>query len=348
MAILLQKSKVMKVAGVSLVMLLAACSSDQRYKHQVDGNTSYLDAAPMKALNIPQGMILPLQSGQYDIPVVNADRPIGTALDIRPPTQTISLLAGSRAENNLDASRLLLESSPENSTLWLQLNSILEKKGFPISERNEGAQEILTDWVVWERADENVPYQSRQRIKVEPNGYQIAIVVTSEGLKQGTETISDKQEIARYNALTMNEIVDGLDRLRNAARSESNNNQYGLLEVQSGSDKTGLPQLIVRAPYEVVWDRLPTALESIGIKVGDRSRSNGSIEVTYKGMSSSAWNALGIDDPTMQEGDYTIQVGDLNNRSSLQFIGSKGKTLTQKENDEMVKALSAAFSKPAK
>lgn len=33
------------------------------------------------------------------------------------------------------------------------------------------------------------------------------------------------------------------------------------------------------------------------------------------------------------------------NRSSLQFISAKGKPLTQKENDEMVKALEAAFSK---
>ncbi len=52
-----------------------------------------------------------------------------------------------------------------------------------------------------------------------------------------------------------------------------------------------------------------------------------------------------MDDPSVAEGDYTLQVGDLDNRSSLQFISAKGKPLTQKENDEMVKALEAAFSK---
>ncbi|MFN6885947.1 outer membrane protein assembly factor BamC, partial [Proteus mirabilis] len=43
-----------------------------------------------------------------------------------------------------------------------------------------------------------------------------------------------------------------------------------------------------------------------------------------------------------------LQVGDLNNRSSLQFISDKGKPLTQSENDQMVAAMKAAFSKPIK
>ena len=53
MAYSLQKSTVAKVVGISLVMMLAACSSDQRYKRQVSGDEAYLDAAPLKALNAP-------------------------------------------------------------------------------------------------------------------------------------------------------------------------------------------------------------------------------------------------------------------------------------------------------
>ncbi len=61
MAISLQKSTVVKVVGVSLVMLLAACSTDQRYKRQVSGDESYLTAPGLKPLNAPSGMILPVQ-----------------------------------------------------------------------------------------------------------------------------------------------------------------------------------------------------------------------------------------------------------------------------------------------
>ncbi len=59
MAYSVQKSRLAKVAGVSLVLLLAACSSDSRYKRQVSGDESYLDAAPLAELHAPAGMILP-------------------------------------------------------------------------------------------------------------------------------------------------------------------------------------------------------------------------------------------------------------------------------------------------
>lgn len=44
-------------------------------------------------------------------------------------------------------------------------------------------------------------------------------------------------------------------------------------------------------------------------------------------------------------GDYKLQVGDLDNRSSLQFIDPKGHTLTQSQNDALVAVFRAAFSK---
>ncbi|SQI37719.1 Lipoprotein 34 precursor [Providencia alcalifaciens] len=159
------------------------------------------------------------------------------------------------------------------------------------------------------------------------------------------KTVTDAAEIQRYNKLLLNDLTDALYTLRDTSSKNSLQSAYGIIDVQSGSDDTGLPVVIVRAPYDAVWERLPHALESVGMKVGDRSRSAGSVMVTYKGLSSSEWQALGIDDPSVPENDYKVQVGDLNNRSSLQFINTKGVPLTQKQNDEMVAALKAAFSK---
>ena len=56
-------------------------------------------------------------------------------------------------------------------------------------------------------------------------------------------------------------------------------------------------------------------------------------------------DALGVKDPELAEGDYKLQVGDLNNRTSLQFIDPKGKPLTQSKNDALVAAFQSAFSK---
>ncbi|MBI6529842.1 outer membrane protein assembly factor BamC [Proteus vulgaris] len=348
MATLLHKSKIMKVAGLSLVVLLAACSSDQRYKRQVSGDESYLETAGLKNLAIPAGMVLPLQNGEYDIPTPKKTEPVGLALDIRPPTQALNLLSGSRSENNADNSKLFLPSTPENTTLYEQVTAILKDKGVAIAKSDAGQKEIHTDWITWLRADENVPFQTRQHLVIAQAGNVISLTVTNEGLRQGETDVTDPTEVKRYNILMLNELVDGLNRMRNLSENTATSNLQGIIDVQSGSDNAGLPVIIVRAPFDVVWDRLPIALESVGMKMGDRTRSKGSIEVTYKGMSSANWSSLGVDRPTVEEADYKLQVGDLNNRSSLQFISDKGKPLTQSQNDQMVAALKAAFSKPVK
>ncbi len=69
------------------------------------------------------------------------------------------------------------------------------------------------------------------------------------------------------------------------------------------------------------------------MKVTDSTRSQGSMALTYKPLSDSSWQELGARDPQLVSGDYKLQVGDLDNRSSLQFIDPKGHTLTQSQND---------------
>ncbi|MDN6020407.1 MAG: outer membrane protein assembly factor BamC, partial [Enterobacterales bacterium] len=49
--------------------------------------------------------------------------------------------------------------------------------------------------------------------------------------------------------------------------------------------------------------------------------------------------------PELKEGDYKIQVGDLDNRTSLQFLDSKGAPLSQSQNDALVSVFQAAFAK---
>ena len=83
------------------------------------------------------------------------------------------------------------------------------------------------------------------------------------------------------------------------------------------------------------------------MKVGDRSRPQGTVAVTYKSLSSSDWDALGVKDPELAEGDYKLQVGDLNNRTSLQFIDPKGKPLTQSKTTHWWRHSSLPSVKPA-
>ena len=169
MAYSVQKSRLAKVAGVSLVLLLAACSSDSRYKRQVSGDEAYLEAAPLAELHAPAGMILPVTSGDYAIPVTNGSGAVGKALDIRPPAQPLALVSGARTQFTGDTASLLVENGRGN-TLWPQVVSVLQAKNYTITQRDDVGQTLTTDWVQWNRLDEDEQYRGRYQISVKPQG----------------------------------------------------------------------------------------------------------------------------------------------------------------------------------
>ncbi|MBW7983504.1 outer membrane protein assembly factor BamC [Enterobacillus tribolii] len=345
MAYSVQKSAVVKIVGVSLVMLLAACSSDQRYKRQVSGDESYLESPALAGLQSPSGMILPVQNGTYDIRL-DADKGlVGKALDIRPPSQPLALLNGSRGQFVGDTATLLVENNPANSGLWARVAGIVQQKGYTIASRDDAHQSLTTDWISFERLDEDVQYKGRYQIGVQSQGYQSVLTVKSLGLQQGDSPVAESSQVQRYTVSMMNSIASSLDKAQADSEAARASRMAGMMDVQSGADDTGLPLLVVRGPYTVVWDRLPNVLERVGMKVGDRSRPQGTVEVKYRSLSSSGWDALGVKDPDIKDGDYKIQVGDLDNRTSLQFIDSKGQPLTQAKNDALVSVFQSAFNR---
>ncbi|MCT4707143.1 outer membrane protein assembly factor BamC [Enterobacteriaceae bacterium H16N7] len=344
MAYSVQKSMVATVAVVSLAMLLSACSSDQRYKRQVSGDEAYLDAPPLAEMHAPAGMILPVENGQYNVPATNGSGAVGKQLDIRPPAQPLALVSGARTQFTGDTASLMVESA-RSATLWPQVVSVIQSNNFTIDKRDDASQSLNTDWVQWNRADEDEQYRGRYQISVKPQGYQQAVVVKLLSLEQAGKPVSDAASMQRYSAQMLNVISAGLDKVQTDSQNAKDSRTSNQLDVQSAADDTGLPMLVVRGPYNVVWSRLPATLEKVGMKVTDSTRSTGSMAVTYKPLSDSDWQDLGAKDPGLVSGDYKLQVGDLDNRSSLQFIDPKGHTLTQSQNDALVAAFQAAFSK---
>ncbi|WP_158782608.1 outer membrane protein assembly factor BamC [Pantoea sp. BAV 3049] len=344
MAYSVQKSTVAKVVGLSLVMMLAACSSDQRYKRQVSGDESYLQAADVSELHAPAGMILPLQNGDFDIPSASSTGAIGKQLDIRPPAQPLALMNGTRSQFAGNSGVLLVDNT-RNGALWPQVVDVVQARNYPIASRTDASQTLSTDWVQWNRADEDHQYRGRYQISVQQQGYQQALTVRLLELQQEGKAVTSPVQIQRYTAQMLNELSSGLDKIETTNENAAAKRSSAQIDVQSGADDTGLPDLIVRAPFNLVWDRLPAALGRVGMKVTDKNRSQGSLSVTYKTPDSEDWDKLGAKDPGLPNGDYKLQVGDLDNRSSLQFLDPKGHTLTQSQNDALVAVFEAAFSK---
>ncbi|MDF7681555.1 outer membrane protein assembly factor BamC [Enterobacteriaceae bacterium ESL0689] len=337
-----QKPPLMKMAAISMIMLLAACSSDSRYKRQVSGDESYLQATPLSELHAPAGLILPLQTGNYDIPQVTSTGALGKALDIRPPAQPLALVNGTRTQFKGDTAILTLEKR-QSDGLWPQVVSILQARNDTITRRDDAGESLNTDWVTWSRLDEDQPYRGRYQIAIKPQGYQQALIVKLINLEQDGKPVADPASLQRYSTAMLNVISEGLDANISRAQNDGQQKDGVTFDVQSASDETGLPMLVVRAPFDRVWQRLPDTLAKVGMKVTDSTRSKGNIALTYKPISDSHWQTLGVADPGLLAGDYKLQVGDLDNRSSMQFIDPKGHTLTQAQNDALVVLFQAAF-----
>ncbi|PIJ51589.1 outer membrane protein assembly factor BamC [Erwinia sp. OLTSP20] len=344
MAFTVKRSALFTVLGLSTAMLLAGCSNDQHYKRQVSDSDDYLKAPGLQDLHAPSGMILPIQNGDYDVPAVASKGPVGKKLDIRPPAQALALMNGTRTQFSGNTGMLMLDGV-RNAGLWPQVVSVVKSHHYPIAEQQDASQSLTTDWVEWQRADEDQQYRGRYQISVQQQGYQQLLTVRLLQLQQAGKDVSSSAEVQRYTAQMLNVLSGELNKAEDARENAAANRSATQLDVQSGADDTGLPNLIVRAPFNTVWQRLPASLERIGMKVTDSNRSQGSLSVSYKSPGSSSWDQLAAKDPGLPNGKYKLQVGDLGNRSSLQVLDPKGHTLSQSQNDALVPVLQAAFSK---
>ncbi|MGL4859708.1 MAG: outer membrane protein assembly factor BamC [Enterobacteriaceae bacterium] len=331
-----------RVAGVAMALLLAACSSDPSYKRQISGSEDYLKTTTLAPLQAPQGMILPVQQADYAIPPVRESGATGKALDIRPPAQALALTSGSQAREEGDTITLSYNNS-SISRLWGQITTIMQEKSLPVAERQDGQYSLTTGWVNWSRADENMPYEARYQLSLQQQGQVTLVKSQLLGLRQGSDEIKSPLEQKRYAAQLINLLSEQIDK-QDSLASTSTDSELASLVVQSGSDDTGLPLLIVRTTYGTLWQRLPPALQRIGMEIDDSSKAQGTMEVKYSNPGDKLWQSLNVPAPTLDEGKYKLQLGDLDNRSSLQFINSKGQVLTLSQNDSLVKVVEAALN----
>ncbi|MGP4123543.1 MAG: outer membrane protein assembly factor BamC [Sodalis sp. (in: enterobacteria)] len=215
MAYSIEKSRVAKGVGITLIVLLAACTDDQRYKRQVNGNEEYLKATPLQAPTSPSGMILPLKNGNYDIPAARRNGAVGKALDIRPPAQLLPLLHSDRLQYSGNSAVIQLEESVQSRNLWSQVAAVLKSKGYSIASAQDAQQRLNTDWIFLTRTAEDKQYRGRYQISLVTQDYQTFLQVTSLDLRQKDNPITNPALVQRYTVEILNSVVSGLQARNN-------------------------------------------------------------------------------------------------------------------------------------
>jgi outer membrane protein assembly factor BamC len=130
-------------------------------------------------------------------------------------------VSGARTQFNGDTATLMVENGRSGS-LWAQV-TIIQSKNYVIAKRDDASQTLNTDWVEWNRLDEDQQYRGRYQISVKPQGYQQAVVVKLVNLEQAGKPVADPASLQRYSTAMLNVISEGLDMnatsAQNAARS---------------------------------------------------------------------------------------------------------------------------------
>lgn len=205
--------RVAQVVGVSLCVLLSACSSNQRHKKEVSGNEDYLKTPPLRALNYPAGMTPPLQNGDFDVPAVTQQGQVGKALDIRPPALArpgSAALSPVQKKAVSDVSSIALNRSAEGD-LWPAVLAAVEQQRIPVAARRNESRTLQTSWVRWPQASDGKQYQGRYRIMLETQSQQPILSVQLLALQQDGKPVSDPLLLERYNTLMIQTLAQQLN-----------------------------------------------------------------------------------------------------------------------------------------
>lgn len=327
----------------SLTMLVAACSTSQQSKRESLGDENYLNTAKLQEIKGSSGITLPLPYSDYSIPTNEMPGALGKAVDIRPPDQLIPSIRGIRVQSEGNSGIIVFDFSLKQE-LPLLIEQTLAANKQNISSRPD-TNTFITDWIEWKRGDEDIPYKARYEISIKDTGYQRAISVKLGDIRHQTdETVMDNIQIHRYTVAMLNSLISGMETIMTQQFKEQQASSQDALQVTTATDETGLPLLIVRGSYRQVWQRLPEALAKIGMTVSESNQSHGTMKLKYRALNTESLNAMNATNPGLDKSDYSLQVGDLDNRTSLQFRSKTGQPLGEKENIALQTLMQAAFN----
>ncbi|MDF2155495.1 outer membrane protein assembly factor BamC [Vibrio sp. CAU 1672] len=309
------------------VFVLTACSGGADRRRQAKDDFEYLEATPLTEWNVPQGAE-PNFYPNFDIPQGEYSGGIGTQVDIRPPQQVLELIPGARLERNNGAITLWLLQQDQLDVVWQNAVAMLEENNIPVVSQSES--DIETGWVTWNSADENIEIGSRYTISRRElnnrHGFTVNLIDWREGEQVKAVTRTNRE---RYNVFMTNLVTARYDeQMREEARLKAQQ-LVKQIPVTMGTDRGGLPVIIARAQYDVLWQRLPNTLPQMGFSLDERNQSQGTVATTYAAPDDEFWEKVGVTPLDLKAGKYTFLLGDLGNRTSINITDSSGKPVEE-------------------
>ncbi|RTZ14082.1 outer membrane protein assembly factor BamC [Vibrio aquaticus] len=328
------------------VFVLSACSGSATQRRQAKDDFEYLNTPALKEWTLA-GDATPQFYTNYKIPQGEFEGGIGREVDIRPPQQVLELIPGARAERQQGETTLWLLRENEVDKVWQTALTMLSERNIAIREQT--ATRVETEWVTWTSEDEDVEIGARYEIdRVVAggrHGFRISLIDWREAGKEMPVTATNKE---RYNALMTNLVTAryDLDLREEAARKAEE--LVKQIPITMGSDRSGFPVIIARTPYNVLWQRLPRLLPTMGFTLEERNQSQGTVKAKYAAPDDEFWNDIGVKPIGLKSGTYTFLFGDLGNRTSINVTDASGKPVEEQLLQDMVPVLAAVAERQSK
>ncbi|PML05789.1 outer membrane assembly protein BamC [Vibrio breoganii] len=321
------------------VAILSGCAGSAAERRQAKDDFKYLDAKPLDVLVSPEDQQLE-EYPNYQIPEGEYIGGTGREVDIRPPQQVLELIPGARTEQRDGVITLWLLTEDERDKVWQTAQDMMSTRDIKLIESTDST--IETDWIVWEEEDEEETLSSRYLIeRFEKNsryGFRISLIAWKEGRQEQAVSYTNKE---RYNTLMTNLVMSRYDQVVREEAAKQALELVKVIPLSMGKDRSGLPIIIARAPYDAFWQRFPELLPIMGFSIDERNQSQGEIKALYAPPSDDFWESVGTKPLSYNGETYTFLLGDLGNRTSINITDASGKTVTEPMLEEMIPVLAA-------
>lgn len=145
-----------------VAVLLTGCSTDQRYKQEINDNEDYLNSAKLEALKLPKKFKLPVENDRYVIYNPGTKGDTGLNVNILPPVLPLATLDGSYASYSRGIAIL---DMPAAYDVWGKIIALLKSKKMAI--KLEKQNKIQISDIVTKTSAKAIPYKASYSISLE-------------------------------------------------------------------------------------------------------------------------------------------------------------------------------------
>ncbi len=326
------------VTSALAVFVLSACSDSPVERNQAEKNFDYLNTPAFSQWQTPEDAV-PEFNNEFTIPQGNFSGETGKNLDIRPPLQVLELIPGVRIEHDPGVVTLWTVQPDYADNMWAIIKSLLQRNHASLTETSETALDGKD--MIWSIGDDEgqvkASYDFSRISSGSRQGIRIEITRLTDDLDlPGHDSLLDRYTVAMANLIT------GEYDAQLQAKAQREAERLGQhIVFTMGTDRSGLPVIIARSAFDITWHRMPVLLEQFGFEVTDKSQSQGSMDVKYRRPDDNVWQGLGAEPLGLERGKYTLMLGDLGNRTSINITDSEGKLLSEAQLQAFVPVLSA-------